>query len=135
MSKNFNKDRILKNTLLLYVRMLFTMWLNLYATRLILKNLGVNDLGIYGVVGGIVAMFGVFTNGITNAVQRFISYELGREDGDVNNVFCSSLNIIFLLSVFILLLLESIGLWFLYNKVNIPPDRMDAAFWVFQLSN
>lgn len=134
MSKNFNKDRILKNTLLLYVRMLFTMWLNLYATRLILKNLGVNDLGIYGVVGGIVAMFGVFTNGITNAVQRFISYELGREDGDVNNVFCSSLNIIFLLSVFILLLLESIGLWFLYNKVNIPPDRMDAAFWVFQLS-
>lgn len=134
MSQNFNKGKILKNTILLYVRMLFTMWLNLYATRLILKNLGVEDLGIYGVVGGIVAMFGIFTGGITNAVQRFISYELGKKNGDVNNVFCSSINIIFLLSFFTLLLLESIGLWFLYHKVNIPTDRINAAFWVFQLS-
>ena len=134
MSKNFDKRKILGNTLLLYLRMLLTMWLNLYATRLVLRNLGVEDLGIYGVVGSVVGLFSVFTSGITNAVQRFISYELGKENGKANRVFCSSLNIILLLSVLILLLLESIGLWFLNNKVNIPVNRLDAAFWVFQLS-
>lgn len=77
MPENFNKNRILKNSLLLYLRMLFTMWLNLYATRLVLNNLGVEDMGVYGVVGSIVSMFTIFTSGITSAVQRFLTYELG----------------------------------------------------------
>lgn len=110
------------------------MWLNLYATRLVLKNLGVEDMGVYGVVGSVVGLFAVFSSGITNTIQRFITFELGKSDRDVNKIFCSSLNIIFLLSVFILILLESLGIWFLYNKVNIPEQSMQAAFWVYQLS-
>ena len=110
------------------------MWLNLYATRLILKNLGVEDMGVYGVVGSIVSLFSVFTIGINYTVQRFITFELGKNKGDVNKVFCTSLNIIFLISAFILVLLESFGIWFLYNCVNIPQVSMQAAFWVYQLS-
>ncbi len=134
MHKNFNKNRILKNSLLLYLRMLFTMWLNLYATRLVLNNLGVEDMGVYGVVGSIVGMFTIFTSGITSAVQRFLTYELGSQKGNMNNVFCSSLNVIFILAFCVLLLLEIIGVWVLYHKINIPTSSMQAAFWVFQLS-
>lgn len=134
MSGNFNKNRILKNSLLLYVRMLFTMWINLYATRLVLQNLGVEDMGVYGVVGSIVSLFTVFTSGVTSAVQRFITFELGLKDGQPNKVFCSSLNVIFILSAFMLLLLEVGGLWMLYHKINIPEASRAASFWVFQLS-
>lgn len=110
------------------------MWLNLYATRLVLANLGVEDMGVYGVVGSVVALFAIFSSGITNTIQRFITFELGKEGGDVNKIFCSSLNIIFLLSAFIFLLLESAGIWFFDHRVNIPPSSMQAAFWVYQLS-
>ena len=114
--------------------MLFTMWLNLYATRLVLKNLGVEDMGVYGVVGSIVGLFSIIASGITSTIQRFITFELGKVGGEVNKVFCSSLNIIFLLSAFILILLESAGIWFLNNRVNIPQASIDAAFWVYQFS-
>lgn len=134
MSDNFNKNRIIKNSLLLYVRMLFTMWINLYATRLVLQNLGVEDMGVYGVVGSIVSIFSVFTGGITSAVQRFITFEAGLKEGNVNKVFCSSLNVIFILAGILLIILESIGLWFFYTKINIPEASKDAAFWVFQFS-
>lgn len=134
MSDNYNKKRLAKNTLLLYVRMLFTMWLNLYTTRLTLANLGVEDMGVYGVVGSIVSMFAVFSGGITNAVQRFLTYEIGRNGGNPNGVFCSCLNVIFALSIIILVLLEVCGLWFLNHKVNIPVESMNAAQWVFHLS-
>lgn len=110
------------------------MWLNLYTTRLVLANLGVEDMGVYGVVGSVVSLFAVLSSGITNTIQRFIAYEIGKENGDVNKVFCSSLNIIILLSFLIALILESIGLWFLYNRVNIPASSIQAAFWVYQLS-
>jgi len=134
MSDNFDKSRLAKNTILLYVRMLFTMWLNLYTTRLTLANLGVEDMGVYSIVGGVVSMFAVFSGGITNAIQRFLTYEIGRSGGNPNRVFCSCLNVIFILILVILLLLEVGGVWFLYNKVNIPVKSMDTAQWVFQLS-
>lgn len=134
MPDNYNKNRIAKNSAVLYVRMLFTMWLNLYATRLVLANLGVEDMGVYGVVGSIVGLLAVFSSGIINTIQRFITFELGKEHGNVNTVFCSSLNIIFLLSFLLIILLESAGLWFLYHKVNIPASSIQAAFWVYQLS-
>lgn len=134
MYDNFNKKRILKNSLLLYVRMLFTMWLNLYATRLVLLNLGIEDMGVYGVIGSIVSLFTVFTSGITSAVQRFITFELGVKNGQPNKVFCSSLNVIFILSAFILIVLEVCGLWMLEYKVSIPETSRSASFWVFQLS-
>lgn len=134
MSDNFNKNRIIKNSLLLYVRMLFTMWINLYATRLVLQNLGVEDMGVYGVVGSIVSIFSVFTGGITSAVQRFITFETGLKEGNVNKVFCSSLNVIFILAGILLIILESVGLWFFYTKINIPEASKGVAFWVFQFS-
>lgn len=134
MSDNFNKNRILKNSLLLYVRMLFTMWLNLYATRLTLANLGVEEMGVYGVVGSIVSIFTVFTGGIRLAVQRFITYELGKKDGELNKVFCTSLNVLILFSVLLFILLEIGGVWMLDNKIDIPVESREAAFWVFQLS-
>lgn len=134
MSDNFNKNRIIKNSFLLYVRMLLTMWINLYATRLVLQNLGVEDMGVYGVVGSIVSIFSVFTGGITSAVQRFITFEAGLKEGNVNKVFCSSLNVIFILAGVLLIILESVGLWFFYTIINIPEASKDAAFWVFQFS-
>lgn len=134
MPDNYNKTRILKNSLLLYVRMLFTMWINLYATRLVLQNLGVEDMGVYGVVGSIVSIFSVFTGGVTSAVQRFITFEAGLKDGNVNKVFCSSLNVIFIMAGILLIILESVGLWFFHNKINIPEASKDAALWVFQFS-
>lgn len=134
MSDNFNKNRIVKNSLLLYVRMLFTMWLNLWTTRLVLANLGVEDMGVYGVVGSIVGLVSVFTGGVTNAVQRFITFEAGKPDGKPNLIFCSSLNIIFLLSAIVFILLEAVGVYMLYYSVNIPAHSMNAAFWVLQFS-
>lgn len=134
MSSNYNKNRIIKNSLLLYVRMLFTMWLNLWITRLVLANLGVEDMGVYGVVGSIVGLVSVFTGGVTNAVQRFITFEAGKPDGKPNMVFCSSLNIIFLLSAIVFILLEAVGVYMLYYSVNIPEHSMNSAFWVLQLS-
>lgn len=134
MSSNYNKNRIIKNSLLLYVRMLFTMWLNLWITRLVLANLGVEDMGVYGVVGSIVGLVSVFTGSVTNAVQRFITFEIGKPDGKPNLVFCSSLNIIFILSAIVFLLLEAVGVYMLFYSVNIPAHSMNAAFWVLQLS-
>lgn len=134
MTKAYNQKRVLKNTILLYARMLFTMWINLYTTRLVLANLGVEDLGVYGVVGSITSLFTVFVSGITSAIQRFITFELGRQEGNVNSVFCTSLNILFIASFFLLVLLEVGGLWMLNHTLNIPEESVKAAFWVFQLS-
>lgn len=134
MTDNFNKNRIVKNSLLLYVRMLFTMWLNLWTTRLVLANLGVEDMGVYGVVGSIVNVFQVLTSGVGTAIQRFLTYEMGRKDNNLNGVFCSSINVIFILAIIMLILLEVAGLWFLNNKVNIPASSLSAAQWVFQFS-
>jgi len=115
--------------------MLFTMWLNLYATRLTLQNLGVDDLGVYGVVGSVVTMFGIFTSGITTAVQRFVTYELGRgKEGNVSGVFCTSLTLILVLSAVLVLLLEGGGLWILDHRLNIPATSLTAAQWVFQFT-
>lgn len=132
--QNLNSKRIIKNSILLYVRMLFTMWINLYATRLTLNNLGINDYGTYGVVGSVVNMFAVLTSGINSAIQRFISYELGKKDGDVNTVFCTALNLIYIIVIITFIILESVGLFFLTNKLNIPQENLYAANIIFHLS-
>lgn len=110
------------------------MWLNLYATRLVLKNLGVDDMGVYGVVGSIVSLFSVLGGVITQTIQRFITFEAGKKEGKISNVFSSSLNISFLLALLVLLLLETAGLWMLNNDINIPSESTASAFWVFQFS-
>lgn len=134
MSESFSKTRIAKNSLFLYLRMLITMWFNLWATRLVLANLGVDNMGVYGVIGSVVGLFSILTSGITTAVQRYITFEVGKKEGNANEVFTSCLNVIFALSIFILIALELIGMWFLKNGINIPYEAQSAAVWVFQFS-
>lgn len=130
-----NNKRIAKNTLLLYVRTLFIMLVTLYTSRVVLNTLGVSDYGIYNVVGGVVAMFGFINASMSSATQRYITFALGKNNmKNLQKVFSTALQIHFLIAVLIVLLGETIGLWFLYEKMQIPADRMDAAFWVLQCS-
>ena len=130
-----NNKRIAKNTLLLYFRMLVTMAVSLYTSRVVLNILGVEDFGIYNVVGGIVAMFGFINGSMTSATQRYLTFELGQNNRtQLTKVFSTSLSIHAIISFLIIVLAETVGLWFLWNKMQIPADRMNAAFWVFQCS-
>ena len=127
--------RIAKNSLFLYIRMLITMMIGLYTSRVILKVLGVQDYGVYEVVGGIIAFFTFLNTTMAAATQRFLTYELGRGDQDrLHKVFCTALNIHILIGIVVVLLAESVGIWFIDNKLNIPPDRIFAAHVVFQCS-
>ena len=128
-----NNKRIAKNTLLLYFRMLFMMVVSLYTSRVILNALGVEDFGIYNVVGGVVAMFSVISGSLSAAISRFITYELGKGDqSKLNKIFSASVTIQLLLSLIIVVLIESVGVWFLNAKMTIPAERMTAANWVLQ---
>lgn len=130
-----NNKRIAKNTLLLYFRMLFMMVVSLYTSRVILNALGVEDFGIYNVVGGVVAMFSVISSSLSGAISRFITYELGKGDqSKLNKIFSASVTIQLLLSLIIVVLIESVGVWFLNAKMTIPVERMTAANWVLQFS-
>ena len=130
-----NNKRIAKNTLLLYFRMLFMMVVSLYTSRVILNALGVEDFGIYNVVGGVVAMFSVISGSLSAAISRFITYELGKGDqSKLNKIFSASVTIQLLLSLIIVVLIESVGVWFLNAKMTIPAERMTAANWVLQFS-
>jgi len=128
-----NNKRIAKNTILLYIRMLFMMSVSLYTSRVVLNVLGVEDFGIYNVVGGIVAMFGFLNSAMSSSTQRYITFELGKKNfNQLSKVFNTSVSIHASISIIIFILAETIGLWFLYNKMTIPPERMDAALWVYQ---
>ena len=130
-----NNKRIAKNTLLLYFRMLLTMVVSLYTSRVILNALGVEDFGIYNVVGGVVAMFTVISGSLSAAISRFITYELGKGDqSKLNKIFSASVTIQLLLSLIIVVLIESVGVRFLNAKMTIPADRITAANWVLQFS-
>ncbi len=130
-----NNKRIAKNTLLLYIRTLLVMCISLYTSRVVLNTLGISDFGIYNVVGGTVAMFSVISGSLSSSISRFITYALGKGDiSKLSLIFSTSLNIQFVLSLFIFLLGEIIGLWFLNNKMNIPVDRIYAANWVLQFA-
>lgn len=130
-----NNKRIAKNTLMLYIRMLFSMFVGLYTSRITLNALGVDNYGIYNVVGGVVSMFSVLSGSLSAAISRFITFELGRENVErLKKVFSSAVTIQIVLSFIVVLLAETVGLWFLNNKMVIPADRMAAAHWVYQLS-
>jgi O-antigen/teichoic acid export membrane protein len=130
-----NNRRIAKNTLLLYFRMLFMMVVSLYTSRVVLNSLGVEDFGIYNVVGGVVAMFSVISGTLSAAISRFITYELGKENQKkLNKIFSASVTIQLLLSLIIVILIESVGIWFLNEKMTIPLERMASANWVLQFS-
>ena len=130
-----NNKRIAKNTLLLYVRTLLVMVVSLYTSRVVLNTLGVSDYGIYNVVGGVVTMFGFINSSMTSATQRYITFALGKGDmTQLQKVFCTALQIHVFISVLIIVLGETVGLWFMYTQMQIPESRMDAAFWVLQCS-
>lgn len=130
-----NNKRIAKNTIMLYIRMFISMLVGLYTSRVVLATLGVEDYGIYGVVGGVVGMMGFLNASMSGATSRFLTFELGKGDKErLAKTFSSALIVHIGIAIVVLILAETVGLWFLSNKLNIPAERMQAAHWVYQLS-
>lgn len=130
-----NNRRIAKNTLLLYIRMFVTMLIGFYTTRVVLNVLGVIDYGIYNVVGGIVSSLAVLNGSMASATQRWITIALGKEDKNyLKKVFGVGMTAHCIMAGLVFLLIETIGLWYLYTYAVIPEERMNTAFWTFQIS-
>ena len=128
---------IAKNTVFLYFRMLFSMLVSLYTSRVILHTLGVEDYGIYQVVGGVVGMLSFLTGSLATGSSRFLTFEMGTGDTDkLKRTFSTTLTIHIFMAIFIVLLAETVGLWFVHQKLSlsIPPERMNAALWTYHLS-
>lgn len=135
LSTSDSNKRIAKNTLYLYFRMLLTMVVSLYTSRIVLEVLGVSDYGLYNVVGGIVSMFAMFSGSLAGGTQRFLTYAMGEGDMiKLRKTFSISFELHVGISLFLFILAETIGLWVLYTQMNIPEGRMTAAFWVYQFS-
>lgn len=135
MTSQIDNQRIAKNTFLLYARTLVVMGIMLYTSRVVLIKLGVEDYGIFQLVGGFVALFYIISSSLTTAISRFITYEIGR--GDINrlrDIFSASINIQAGISLIVIMICETLGVWFLNNQMSIPPDRLYAANWVLQCS-
>lgn len=134
-SNSQNNKRIAKNTLLLYFRMLLTMGVGLYTSRVVLQTLGVEDFGIYNVVGGVVTLFSIISSTLSAAITRFLTFELGSGNRkELNKIFSASISIQIVLSLLIVLLAECLGPWYIHNKMILPPDRVFAANCCFQFS-
>ena len=131
-NKSSNTKRIAKNTVVLYIRMIVVLLITLYTSRVVLKALGVNDFGLYGVIGGVVGLFAFLKTSMGKATQRFLNVEMVAENGDLKTVFRTSLTIHFLIAMVILMLAETVGLWFLNAKINIPEGREFAANVIYQ---
>lgn len=132
---NSKSKRIAKNTLFLYFRQFLTMAVAIYTSRIVLQALGVVDYGVYNVVGGMVAMFSFLNSSLAQATQRFIAFGIEKDDIEKQrDTFSMLLNVHVLIAILLLILCETIGLWLFYNKLVIPAERMDSAFWVMQCS-
>lgn len=130
-----NGRRIAKNTVFLYIRMFFSMGVSLYTSRVVLDTLGVEDYGVWNVVAGVIAMFSFLNTSMSTATSRFMMYELGKEDkSGVQRVFSGACTIHLIIAFLVLVLGETVGLWFLQNKLVIPEDRMLAANIIFQIT-
>jgi O-antigen/teichoic acid export membrane protein len=130
-----NNKRIAKNTVFLYLRMFITMGVSLFTSRVVLNTLGVEDFGIYNVVGGMVMMFSTVNTSMATAVQRFMNFEMGKNNHSrLNNIFNTSVLIHFVIAIILFVLIELIGVWYLNNHMNIPEDRLDVANFVLQFS-
>ena len=126
-------SKIAKNTIVLYFRMILTLGIGLYTVRMVLKILGVEDYGIYNVVGGTVSLLSFVVNSMASASQRYLSFELGREDyGALKGIFNLSMYAYIGIAFLVLILCETIGLWFLNTQMTISGERMSAANWVYQ---
>lgn len=132
-SHSSTNKRIARNTIVLYFRLLLTMGVSLYTSRVVLEALGVEDYGIYNVVGGVVAMLSVLTGSLSSAISRFLTFELGRKDKErLERVFSTSLSIQLAMAIIVFVVGEIVAVWFLNTYMNIPQERMHAANWVLQ---
>lgn len=130
-----NSKQIAKNTVYLYIRMVLVLFVTFFLSRVLLKTLGVEDYGTYNVVGSIVTFFGFIQQALTNATYRFISYGIGTGNKDDTNVIYSmAIKCHLLLALLFFVLLEFVGVWFLNNHLNIDPERINAANFVFQFT-
>ena len=130
-----NNKRIAKNTLFLYLRMFVIMLTALFTSRIVLDVLGAADYGLNNVIGGVVVLFSFLNAALLSATQRYINFYLGKQDyKQTNIVFCMSMNTYFLLSILVIILGETVGIWFVDTQLNIPPERMYAAQWVYQFT-
>lgn len=130
-----NNKRIAKNTLFMYLRMLLTMVVSLYTSRVVLNTLGIEDFGIYNIVGGVVVLFTFINSAMSTGTQRHLSYELGKPgQGNITEVFNACLRIHIWLSIIVFILAETVGVWFLNTQMNFPSNRMEAVNWVYQFS-
>ena len=128
-------QRVAKNTLMLYFRQILIMAVSLYTSRVVLATLGISDYGIYNVIGGFVAMFSIISGSMSIAISRFITIEVGRKNGEnIKNIFSTSILIQIIISLIVIVLCEILGIWFIYNKMNVEPERVNASFWVMQCS-
>lgn len=135
MANSSNNQRIVKNTMMLYIRMFLIMGVSFYTSRVILKVLGVEDYGIYNVVGGVVSMLGLIKGVMSGATSRYLNFALGKGDDELaRKSFNVSLMIYIALSLLFVLLAETLGLWFLNTQLVIPEERMVAANWIFQFT-
>lgn len=130
-----SNGRVARNATMLTFRTVVITLISLYTSRVVLSTLGVNDFGIYGVVGGIVSVMSFINGAMAGATSRFLTFEMGRgNEQKLSRIFSSSLIVHLCLALVVALLAETIGLWFLTHKLNIAADRMEAAHWVFQFS-
>lgn len=135
MNHQSNSNRIAKNTVLLYFRSLFVMSVSLYTSRIILNTLGLEDYGIYNVIGGVVAMFTLLSGSLSSAISRYLTFELGRKDSKkLRSIFSTSVAIQITLAFLIVVIAEIAGVWFVNCHINIPAGRLEAANWVLQFS-
>lgn len=131
-----NKDNqlIYRNTIIIYARMLFVTFVGLFSSRFVLQALGASDYGLYNVVGGLIAMLNFISTAMVTTTRRFVNVEMGKPEGNINKVFniCLLLHIGF--ALFILVITETIGIWYINNMLNVAPGKLDDAMFVFQIS-
>lgn len=134
-SNKSNSGRIAKNTSYLYIRMILVMLVSLYTSRVVLQVLGISDFGVYNVVGGIVSLLAFFTSSLSNACQRFLNIGIGLNNlQKTEQSFRQSFTLMLFISIGLFLIGESIGLWFINNKLVVPQDRLDAVIYVYHFS-
>ena len=130
-----NNQRLAKNTIMLYFRMIFLMVVTLYTSRVTLQVLGVDDFGTYNIIGGVVVLFAFLARSLNSACTRYLSVAVGKQDtNEIQKTFSTALVAHFFLMLVVTLLLETIGLWFVYNKLNIPEGRESAAIIIYHIA-
>ena len=135
MADNSTKNKLMvKNTLFMYLRMFLTMSIGLYTSRVVLNSLGIENYGLYNVIGGIIAMFGFINGAMTNTTSRYITFYLEHNKHMLSKVFSMTFFIHVIIALIIILLGETVGLWYVNNKLVVPEGRYEAAFWLYQFS-